>query len=254
MSKNIMFRTVIAAASSLLLVLQGCSTSPTSLPAEKAFALSASALSGVEAYRIKGEVFVIDPGGWVSNKATFEGKVMGHGNLKMQWQTSDRQATSVKSQEMAAYKPLQLLEAIQGNSAVITYAQTPIPSKSVHFQIRLDDLVAKKRVAKGLRQDFALLRSEKGYLQGDPVKAEEILSKAEERLEAALSSLKVTTVCDWTANPRDWFPHQLKEQTVLTYTWNEQILQEKRVSETNFLKHAADGTMIKEQRIRTKGE
>jgi hypothetical protein len=245
MPNKIMFRGIIPAASLLLLVLQGCTASTKSLPAEKAFALSASALSGVENYKFKGEVSVIDPKGRVSNTAAFEGEVIGHGNLKMQWKSSEKEATYVKLQGMTAYKPLQLLEAINSKSAVITYAQTPAASQNVHFQIKLDDLVAKERVAKGLREELALLRSENDLMRGDPVKAEQILTKAEGRLEEALSSLKAVTVCDWTANPRDWFPYQLKEQTVLTYTWNEHSLQEKRVSETNFLLNAANGTMNK---------
>jgi hypothetical protein len=245
MPNKIMFRGVIPAASLLLLVLQGCMASTTSLPAEKAFALSASALSGVEDYQFKGEVSVIDPRGRVSNTAAFEGEVIGHGNLKMQWKTSEKEATYVKLQGMTAYKPLQLLKAFNGKSAIITYAQTPADSQNVHFQIKLDDLVAKERIAKGLREELALLRSENDLMRGDPVKAEGILNKADERLEAALSSLKVTTVCDWMANQRDWFPYQLKEQTELTYTWNEHSLHEKRVSETNFLLNAVNDTMNK---------
>lgn len=247
MPDKITFRTVVAMVSVLLLVLQGCMASPAALSAEEAFALSASALSGIERYRFKGEVSIIDPGGWVSNKAAFEGEVIDHGNLKMQWKTSDLYAASSKP-GITSYKPLQLLEAINGKSAVITYAEAPIPSQAVHFQIRLDERVAKMRVVKGLREEFALLRSEQGHLLGDTAKAEEILSKSERRLEEALSSLRVTTVCDWTADPQNWFPHQLKEQTVLTYIWNEQSLQEMRVSRTNFLLHTADGTIKKEQR------
>ena len=56
-----------------------------SLPADEAFALSASALSGTENYSFDGDVTVVDPGGWVSDKAKFQGEVSSHGNLKLQW-------------------------------------------------------------------------------------------------------------------------------------------------------------------------
>ncbi len=243
-SKNA-YRDIITGATLLLLILQGCMASSGDLPADKAFALSASALSGSDSYGFAGVVSVVDAAGAVGSRAAYEGEVIGHGELSMQWENSNAHSVSVKNFGTTTYQPLEILESISGKSAVISYAETPVPSKPVHFQIKLDDRVARERVAAGLRADLALLRGDSGLLRGDPVKAERILSNAEQRLETAISTLKVTTACDWTADPKDWFPRQLKEETVLTYTWDDKPFREKRVSQTNFLQNKQDGTMKK---------
>ncbi|WP_373229891.1 hypothetical protein [Cohnella sp.] len=227
----------------LLMCLQGCMASSTSLTAHEAFALSASALSGIDRYEIEGQVFILGPGGYVFDKAGYEGKVIGHGNLKLQWRALSVQPASVKEQAITSYRPLQLLEIINDRSAVITYAETPKSNQMVHFKIKLDDRIARERAAGGLRAEMKLLRSESGLLKRDPVEANKVLSRAEKRLEEALATLKVTTTCAWTANPQDWLPRQLKEETVLSYTWNAKAFKEERVSETNFHLHAQDDTI-----------
>jgi hypothetical protein len=229
----------------VFLSLQGCMASTTTLPAEEAFALSASKLSGTDRYGIEGEVSIQSPSGWVSSKAAYKGEVTLHGNLKMEWTTSNIHSASVKPQGITAFQPLQLLEAINKQTAVISYAETPLPAQPVHFRIKLNDEIARERVAKGLRADFVLLRTESSLLRRDPVKAEKILSTAGKQLEAAIATLKVTTVCDWTANPKDWFPSQLKEETVLNYKLKDKPYQEMRVSETYFHLQAQDGTINK---------
>ncbi|MCD9026538.1 hypothetical protein [Cohnella silvisoli] len=238
-------RTIISGAALALLCMQGCMTSSASLSANKALALSASALSGSESYGFAGEVSVIDPGGSVGSKAAYEGKVTLHGNMQLQWKNSATHSASVKSQNAMSYQPLKLLEYINGKSAEITYAETPIPNRPVHLQIKLDDNVARERVVAGLRADLALLRSDKELLRGDPKEAEKILSNAGKRLETAIATLKVKTVCDWTADPKDWFPDRLREETILTYSWDGKPFREKRIAETNFLHNAQDGTMKK---------
>lgn len=239
-------RKVLAAccgAALFLLNLQGCMTASTSLPADKAFALSASALSGIDSYDIAGEVTILGPDGFVSSKASYEGKIVGHGNLKLQWKTKGVHAASTKNQSITSYQPLRLLEFIKDKSALITYAGTPLPNEPVHFQIKLNGFVAHERVADGLRADMKRLRSESGLLKRDPREAEAILSNAEERLEKALKTLKVTTTCVWTANPKNWLPQQLKEETVMTYRWNDATYKEKRVSKTDFHLNTQDGTI-----------
>lgn len=237
------YRAIITGAVLTLLSIQGCKTSPASLSANEALALSASALSGSESYGFAGELSIFDPGGSIGSKAAYEGEVTLHGNMKMQWKNALPYSASVKPPNTTSYQPLKLLESINGKSANITYAETPIPNQPVHFQIKLDDDVARERVAVGLRADLALLRSDNVYLSGDPKEAEKILSNAEKRLEAAISTLKVMTVCNWTADPKDWFPERLREETVLTYTWDEKPFREKRIAETNFHHNAQNGTM-----------
>jgi hypothetical protein len=228
-----------------LLQLQGCMNSSSSMPANKAFALSASALSGSENYAFDGEVSVFSPAGFVGSKTAYEGEVKGHGDLRIQWKDANAHAVSVQSPSKTTYQPLQLLEAIKGNSAVIAYAETPSPNRPVHFQIKLDDKVARERVITGLRADFALLSNKSNLLGANPVEANKIISRSKKKLEAALATLKVTTVCDWTADPKDWFPRQMREETALAYTWDGMPCREKRISETNFLHNARNGTMKK---------
>jgi hypothetical protein len=245
MSKQQVIRVFLFGTIFVLLQLQGCMTSSSSLPANKAFALSASALSGSEYYAFNGEVSVINPAGLVGSKAAYEGEVKGHGNMRIQWKNANAFAVSVKSPSKTSYQPLQLLEAIKGNSAVITYAEAPSPNRPVHFQIKLDDKVARERVIAGLRADFALLSNESNLLRSNPVEANKIISRSKKKLEAALATLKVTTVCDWTADPKSWFPRRMSEETALAYTWDGMPCREKRISETNFLHNAQDGTMKK---------
>ncbi len=238
---------MIGGAALLLLNVQGCMNSPSQLSANEAFALSASALSGSESYEFTGEVSMFDPSGTVRRKDAYEGEVTSHGNLKLQWKNSDTlsTSTSANSQQKTAYRPLQLLESIKGKSAVISYSENPVSSQPVQFEIKLEDATAKERVVQGLRDELALLGADKDLLRGDPVKADQILHEANMRLEATLSTLQVTTVCHWTADARSWFPSQLKEETVLSYTWDNKSYKEKRISETNFTNKAQGGTMSK---------
>jgi hypothetical protein len=235
------------------IILSGCMAASNTLPANKALALSASALSGSESYDFDGEVSVFDPGGFVGSRSAYEGEVSSHGNMKIKWKTKDTipvasSSVSSKSISKTTYRPLQLLESIGAKSAVISYAEQPLPAQPVRLRIQLDDNVAKERVAAGLRADFELLRADKELRKGDPEKANQILSDAGQRLETALTTLKVKTVCQWTANPKGWFPSQLTEETVLSYTWDGKPFQEKRISETNFLLKAQDGTIIKSKK------
>ncbi|BBI34557.1 hypothetical protein [Cohnella abietis] len=257
----------------LVIFLQGCTASTKSMSAEEAFALSASALSGSENYSIDGEISVVDPAGFVGKKAAYEGEVTSHGNLKLSWKASNiasnsesnpapnnasnnspstiknaapyAESSSATTENMTAYQPLQLLKSLSGKTAVISYAKPAILSQNVNFQIKLDDAVARERIVEGLREEFALLRRESGLLGGDSTGAEKILGKANKRLEAALSTLKVKTTCYWTANSKNWFPKQLREETVLTYSWEGKALQEMRLSKTNFLHNTQDGTISK---------
>ncbi|QJD83499.1 hypothetical protein [Cohnella herbarum] len=232
---NIARKAAITTGAAMLFIgTQGCQLISTSLPADKAFAMSASALSGSERYGFAGEVSVLDPGGFVGGRAAFEGEVTMHGKLSMQWKSNSSATMEVNSQQTTAYRPLQLLESIKGDSATITYAEKPVPNQPVRMQIKLDDTVARDRLAQVLRDDFALLRADNGLLRGDPAKAEQILLAANKRLEEALSTLEVTTVCQWTADPKSWFPSQLKEESTLSYRWNGKPYKEKRISETNF--------------------
>jgi hypothetical protein len=245
MINKVTYWAIISGATLALFSLQGCMASTNSLPANKALALSASALSGSESYGFSGEVSVINPGGFVGSKAAYEGEVTSHGNMKMKWTNSMALTTTTKPHNTTSYQPLQLLESINSQSAVISYVQAPSPNRPVHLQIKLDDDVARKRVVAGLRADLALLRSDNNLLKGNRKEADKILSNAGKRLDTAISTLKVTTVCDWTTDPKDWFPNQLKEETVLTYMWDNKPCREKRVSKTNFLHNAQNGTMKK---------
>jgi hypothetical protein len=247
MTKQQAYRKFLIGATLALLPLQGCMSSSVSLPANEAFALSASALSGKDNYSFNGEVSVINPAGFLGRRTAYVGDVKGHGTLRIQWKdTNAYTATaSVKTPSPTTYQPLQLLEAFKSKSAFIAYAETPTPNKPVHFQIKLDDKIARERVIAGLRADFALLTNQSDLLRGHPVEANQIISRSKKRLEAALTTLKVKTVCNWTAEPKDWFPLRMSEETVMDYKWDGVPCQEKRISQTNFLHYAQGGTMKK---------
>ncbi|WP_239617227.1 hypothetical protein [Cohnella mopanensis] len=228
-----------------MISMQGCMTNPASLSARDALALSASALSGSESYQFAGEVSVLDPGGVVGGRAAYKGEVTMHGKLDMQWKTPTGISQSSINEKTITYRPLQLLESVKATNATISYVEEPSSDRPIRMQIKLDDVTAKERVVKQLKEEFTLLRADKDLLRGDPVKAEEVLRTSEARLEKALTTLKVSTVCQWTANPKSWFPSRLKEETELSYDWNGKPCKEKRISETNFILKGQGGTMKK---------
>jgi hypothetical protein len=225
--------------------IQGCMANPASLPAKDALALSASALSGSERYTFAGEVSVLDSGGVVGGRAAYTGEVTMHGKLDMQWKAPSGLSQASLSEKTITYRPLQLLESVKATNATISYVEKPSSARPIRMQIRLDDQTAKDRIVNQLKEEFTLLRADKDLLRGDPARAEEVLRTSEKRLEKALATLKVMTVCQWTADPKSWFPSQLKEETELSYDWNGKSCKEKRISETNFILNEQGGTMKK---------
>jgi hypothetical protein len=219
-----------------IVCLQGCmSVQPGSMPADKALALSASALSGSEKYGVSGEVSVVDAIGIVANRVSYEGQVTGHGNIKVQWKNASSTSAAASPADSNGYEPLDLLKSIQGKTSTIAYTPSVSSPDQVEFTIKLDDAVAKRRIADHLRKDLTAIGQDKILLQRNPEQAAKVLSKANATLESAIASLKVTTNCLWTANKRTWFPTRLQEETLLQYEWKGKAYQEKRVSVTNFL-------------------
>ncbi len=230
----------LACAGFAMVILQGCATT-SNLSAEDAFALSASALSGSENYGLSGEVSVIDSGGSVANKLAYEGQVTGHGNLNVQWKSLSAQSAAERPVE-SNYEPLDLLKSIQDKTAAITYAKGTDPDQ-VQFSIKLDDAVAKRRIADQLRKELKTLEQDTVLLERNPEQSAKVLSNAKTTLEDVLSGLKVSTNCQWYANKRTWFPKKLQEETVLQYRWKGKTYQEKRVSVTNFRQASRNGTI-----------
>lgn len=212
------------------------------MPADEAFALSASALSGSESYGLVGEISVIDTGGYVANKLAYEGEVTGHGNIKVQWKSLGTRTMAERPVE-SNYEPLDLLKKIQDKSAAISYKPSAGSPGQVQFAIKLDDAVAKQRIADQLRKELNTLEQDKMLLERNSKKSTEVLSQAKATLEDVLTSLKVTTNCQWSANKRTWFPTQLQEDTLLQYTWKGKPYREKRISVTNFRAASRSGTI-----------
>ncbi|TVY00666.1 hypothetical protein [Cohnella terricola] len=227
----------------MLFGLSGCLGASIRVPADQAFALSASALSGSDNYAFTGEMAVINPGGKVGSRASYEGEVSDHGNLKVQWKNLSTTSESTARTNRIDYRPLQILETINGQTATISYSEKPIASQPVSLQIQLDEKTAKERISSGLKKEMALVRADSVLVGRHPERSEEILTAADKRLERMLSTLKATTVVHWKANPKNWFPYQMKEETVLSYEWQGKPYQEKRTAETNFLVRNQGGTI-----------
>ncbi|MFC5532316.1 hypothetical protein [Cohnella yongneupensis] len=228
----------------VLVSLQGClGAQGNDLPADEAFALSASALSGSESYGLSGEVSVVDSKGFVANRMSYEGQVTGHNNVKVQWTNGNAKSTSTRQVETSSYEPLDLLQSIKGKTSAIAYKPLSNRPDEVQFTIKLDDDVAKRRIADHLRKELTDLGQEKVLLQRKPDQSAKVLTQAKATLEDVLGSLKVTTNCQWTANRRTWFPTQLQENTLLQYKWKGKTYEEKRVSVTNFRAASGNGTI-----------
>ncbi|MFD0671845.1 hypothetical protein [Cohnella sp. GCM10027633] len=234
----------LALSGAALLCLQGClAAEPGNMPADEAFALSASALSGSERYGLSGEVSVLDASGLVANRLSYEGEVTEHDNVTVQWKNVN--AKSAQTGQTNSYEPLELLEAIKGKSASIAYRKAEVGGNAdeVRFAIKLDGDVAKRRIADQLRKELTAIGEDKMLLGRKPEQSANVLKEAKATLENVLGGLKVTTECQWTANKRTWFPTRLQEDTLLEYEWKGKPYKEKRLSVTNFRAGSRNGTM-----------
>jgi len=232
------FRISAAVAAAVLLsALQGCQGASSRVSANEAFALSASALSGRESYGFSGHVVLYDPEGRPGTRSAYEGQVRDHGNLKINWTGEGPEAASEEEASRGnAYRPLKLLEAMGSRTAAMAYEEFPAADKPVKIKIKLDEAAAKARIADGLREEMSRLKADAAEWPGvRSGKGEKLLSDAERRLEAALATLRVETTVRWTADPNDWFPRRMEEETVLNYSWEGNAYREKRVSVTDFL-------------------
>jgi hypothetical protein len=235
------------AALSLILLLSGCRPGVRSMSADKAFALSASALSGSDRYGLTGVVSIFDPNGVRSGTTRYQGEVTGHGKFNLHRMEG---ASLVRTRAVAggssSFQPLQLLSDVQHHTADVTYADHAYENDTVRLQVKLTDAAANKRIADDLRSELRSLRGDMKKRSLKPAQrkqAEAALDRADRRLNEALSTLKVTTVCLWTADRNTWFPRQMTEDTRLSYQWNGRTYREKRVSETNFLRGGGNDTI-----------
>lgn len=226
------YAVAIPAAAIALLGASGCAASGR-LPATEAFARSASALSGSESYGFAGQLSVYNPAGRLGSRTSYEGEVNGHGVTKLQWHPLRAAYEEDRGSRTNAYRPLQLLETLNSRNAEIVYADDDRRAGPIRLLIRLDDAAAKERIAGGLRAEMAQLRED---ARSDD--ARQLIETAAERLEAALSTLKVETEILWEANAKNWFPSRMSENTLLNYEWDGKVYKERRASETNFLSSA----------------
>ncbi|WP_276352642.1 hypothetical protein [Cohnella caldifontis] len=233
----------------LAAALAGCANGKNGISADKAFALSASALSGSDSYGLNGEVSILDPNGVVADYSSYNGQVTGHGQLKLTW-TGGRAIRTRAADGPPAYRPLQLLSVVQHGNAKVGYADGDAEGKSpdgtVTLRLELNPDAAGKPFADGLRGEMAQLRSAVKAKKLDAARrteANRILDDADRDLEAALSSIKASTVILWTADRKTWFPRKMSEQSELVYTWKGKTYREKRMSVTNFLPVGRNGTI-----------
>ncbi|TJY43281.1 hypothetical protein E5161_05130 [Cohnella pontilimi] len=242
-------RMAVFALLCLALTSTGCMQRAEGMPADKAFALSASALSGSDSYGVAGEIAVYDPNGAIAGKSRYEGEVTGHGKINVKWSDSSplvRTQAAGTQKGQPAFPPLQLLNEVKHGKATVKYADRSNEDRVVKLLVTLDENTATKRIAEGLRAEIRGLRTDvtgKSLSAKQRKQAEDVLSKADRTLDEALSTLRVRTVCLWTADRSTWFPRQMREETVLSYRWNGKPYREKRVSETNFLRGGSNGTM-----------
>jgi hypothetical protein len=153
--------------------------------------------------------------------------------VKLSWRTPGALTTNARdAYRPGSYRPLKLLEIMNGRNAAIAYVGGTAADGSVRLRIKLNDKTAKDRIAGELRQEMESLRT--GNLAGGN-REKELLATAERRLEEALATLSVDTVVYWTADSKSWFPERMKEETALSYRWKGKAFSEKRICLTNFL-------------------
>jgi hypothetical protein len=231
--------------------LTGCWNGEKDIAPDKAFALSASALSGADSFGLDGEVSILDPDGVVADDSHFHGQVIGHGQLTLTWtRGSTIRTRSVEGPP--AYRPLQLLGVVRKGNATVEYVRSS--DQTVTLRIELDPDAAAKPFADGLRGEMAELRSGLKARKLKPAALQQssrILDDADRELEAALSTLKVNTVILWTADRRTWFPMRMTEQSDLVYRWKGRTCRERRVSSASFLPAGQNGTIAEDSRMQS---
>ncbi|MBB6735865.1 hypothetical protein, partial [Cohnella zeiphila] len=211
----------------------GCGGSGEASPRD-AFALTASALSGVDRYSFAGELTQYGPDGKVERRSGYRGRVEDHRPAAMQWNGG------AAAGDGEGRHPLELAAALQAAPAAVEYVPA---SGMVKLRITLDPAAAKERVARPLRSRLSgLKRDGQDLLRVDsasPDARESAAAREREtrRLERKLSTLRVATVCEWTADRRTWFPSELREETTVAYRdENGRDIAEKTTSVTNFRK------------------
>ncbi|CAM3721802.1 hypothetical protein COLU111180_04975 [Cohnella lubricantis] len=207
----------LLAALSCLAACSGC-LAPAGMPADQAFALSASALAGSDRYSFSGEYTVMNEGGTMERRRQFRGEVAGHRLAALQWEASSARQPDADG----GTDPLSLMEAVQLQAAAVAYE--PSGANTVALMIALKPEAARARAVDLLRADL----------------------KASKQRDEALQSLKATTVCRWTADRRTWFPAELKEETVLQYRIGGAWRTQKRASITHF-RRRADSAIINQE-------
>lgn len=243
-------RTLLPAAAAGLAcwLVSGCVGENAAMPADKALALSASALSGSDTYGFNGEISVFDPNGMMADTSRFTGEVTGHGKMKINWTDESGRLQARETGKPSDVHPLQLLKSIGDRTARVAYAQQPGRNGGVQLSVTLDEAAAKRRIEESLRAQMKALENLANDRKLDAEgrkQAAALLSQASGKLNAALATLTVHTECLWAADARTWFPSRMTEQTELAYEWEGKPYREKRVSVTNFLPAGRNGTMVK---------
>lgn len=226
------------------LALPGCAVKWERLSAEQAFARSASALSGYDRFKFDGEVALYDPNGNVAEKAAFRGKVADHKPLALEWEHGR------KPNAAGPNDPFLLLKAVQAHAGSIAYE--PAERGDIVLKVTVRPEAAAERIKETIRMKMASVRAETQEAKRVLARtgtaddrrlmlAERKLSEADAVLAKVLPTLKVSTVCRWTADSRTWFPREMAEESVIRYTWNGKVYTEKRTSVTNFRLDADSG-------------
>jgi hypothetical protein len=188
----------------------------------------------VDRYSFAGELATYGPDGKAERRSRYRGQVEGHRPSAMRWDGGGAAAND------EARHPLELASALQASPATVEYL--PGGRGRVKLRITLDPGAAKERVARPLRSRLSGLRREAaGRLQAAAATpdAKEAAAKPDretKRLEGKLSTLRVVTVCEWTADRRTWFPSELREETTIAYRQDGRDVVEKTTSVTNFRK------------------
>lgn len=240
----------------VLIALSSCGEGKDSVSPSQAFALSASALSGSDQYRLRGEITINDHRAGRTERLWYTGDVTGHGHLSLRW--SDRPAnadqtmgnghnslnneisSNAKILHNTRYgKPLSLLNAMQNAAANVTYTDSNVGDGSVRLRIELSADAARKRIADSLQDELNRLRSDWRDQQLNSAqrqRGDDELQRASRQLAAILPTLQVQTICYWTADRKSWFPRSMREQTEIAYQWQGKTVRETRAADTYFLR------------------
>ncbi|MUT66785.1 hypothetical protein [Paenibacillus sp. NEAU-GSW1] len=196
-------------------LLAGCASLAPNRTPEEWLKLSIAGLTATDNFIYKGQTTVSTADGWSYAPSSFEGKIVGHEQLKAQFSDDSFDWSPVKQLEdfQNGKKHIQFANDI-GNSD----ADAKTPGVQIMLHILEDGTEAKERWSRRLKEELEALKTDAPA--GDTAIRKEWLQQLEhsqKQLKRWLDTLQVSSNYDLIIDQSKLIPLSMKEHTVFTY-------------------------------------